>query len=252
MLSHPKRQSSHCYMARMPLVNVVYQMLGCLDSDFVRGKIVICNGRDAKEAVKATGAIGVAALKYRCPDVSFIVPLPATDLISDDLDAIKNYKNSTKKHRVGILTSEPTKDKAPVVVSFSSHGPNLIVPEILKHGLWMLPKDKDAEFAYGSGHIDPVKAANPSLVYESTKADFMKFLRNISYSKDDITRISGDVVTCPESTRKKSSAKDLNYPSMAPSQPFRIGHSALMKLNQDSTYFFILIQTARVQNNIHS
>ncbi|MCI53678.1 cucumisin-like, partial [Trifolium medium] len=34
----------------------------------------------------------------------------------------------------------------------------------------------EAEFAYGAGLINPVKAANPGLVYDISEADYAEFL----------------------------------------------------------------------------
>lgn len=34
----------------------------------------------------------------------------------------------------------------------------------------------EAEFAYGAGLINPVKAVNPGLVYDISEADYIKFL----------------------------------------------------------------------------
>ncbi|KAJ4964338.1 hypothetical protein NE237_024277 [Protea cynaroides] len=75
----------------------------------------------------------------------------------------------------------------------------------------------DAEFAYGAGHIDPVKAVDPGLVYVAFKDDYIKFLCNIGWSATRISIISGDNNTCPESSRGTSI--DLNYPSMAVNLP---------------------------------
>ncbi|CAL5322561.1 unnamed protein product [Camellia sinensis] len=36
--------------------------------------------------------------------------------------------------------------------------------------------NNDAEFAYGAGYINPVKAANPSLVYDIEEADYVRYL----------------------------------------------------------------------------
>ncbi|KAG7556527.1 Peptidase S8/S53 domain [Arabidopsis suecica] len=37
------------------------------------------------------------------------------------------------------------------------------------------------EFAYGAGHVDPIPALNPGLVYESTKSDYIAFLCGMNY-----------------------------------------------------------------------
>ncbi|KAJ4972075.1 hypothetical protein NE237_005174 [Protea cynaroides] len=74
-------------------------------------------------------------------------------------------------------------------------------------------RNPDAEFAYGAGHIDPVKAVHPGLVYVALKDDYIKFLCNIGWDAKRISIISGDNSTCSEGS--KGSSIDLNYPSMA-------------------------------------
>ncbi|KAL8460615.1 hypothetical protein ACS0TY_032215 [Phlomoides rotata] len=40
----------------------------------------------------------------------------------------------------------------------------------------------DAEFSYGSGHINPIEAKAPSLVYDMGELDYVKFLCGQNYS----------------------------------------------------------------------
>ncbi|KAL6275763.1 hypothetical protein ACE6H2_019364 [Prunus campanulata] len=51
-------------------------------------------------------------------------------------------------------------------------------------------------FAYGSGHINPVNAINPGLVYEASEEDYIKLLCTI-YDEGKVRLISGDNSTCP-------------------------------------------------------
>ncbi|KAF5184818.1 Subtilisin-like protease SBT4.8 [Thalictrum thalictroides] len=71
-------------------------------------------------------------------------------------------------------------------------------------------QNSDAELAYGAGHIDPVKAVNPGLVYEATDVDYIAMLCN-SYTSYEIRQLD-DNFTCPE---ELILVKDLNYPSLA-------------------------------------
>uniref|UniRef100_A0A251T5M9 Putative peptidase S8, subtilisin-related protein n=1 Tax=Helianthus annuus TaxID=4232 RepID=A0A251T5M9_HELAN len=66
----------------------------------------------------------------------------------------------------------------------------------------------EAEFAYGSGHIDPLKATTPGLVYETSFQEYLKIWCNISRSTP------GSVIPTSSSCPTKSTAKDINYHSM--------------------------------------
>ncbi|OMO66691.1 hypothetical protein COLO4_30416 [Corchorus olitorius] len=74
--------------------------------------------------------------------------------------------------------------------------------------------NQDGEFAYGSGHINPLKARDPGLVYEAFKEDYIKLLCSIGYTLNQIKAISGDnSSSCPPSS-ENIPPKDLNYPSL--------------------------------------
>ncbi|KAI4373722.1 hypothetical protein MLD38_011812 [Melastoma candidum] len=68
-------------------------------------------------------------------------------------------------------------------------------------------------FDVGAGHMDPVKAMDPGLVYDMTIHDYIIFLCNIGYSTNLIKDlvIPGTFVTCPQFPTTNS---DLNYPSI--------------------------------------
>ncbi|EFH39294.1 predicted protein [Arabidopsis lyrata subsp. lyrata] len=69
------------------------------------------------------------------------------------------------------------------------------------------------EFAYGAGHVDPIAASNPGLVYELDKADHIAFLCGMNYTSHVLKVISGETVTCSE--EKEILPRNLNYPSMS-------------------------------------
>lgn len=71
----------------------------------------------------------------------------------------------------------------------------------------------DAEFAYGSGHINPVKAIDPGLVYDASEIDYVKFLCGQGYNETQIQLVTGDNNACSEETN--GTVWDLNYPSFA-------------------------------------
>lgn len=71
----------------------------------------------------------------------------------------------------------------------------------------------DAEFAYGVGHINPIKATNPGLVYDANELDYIKFLCMEGYSSQHIRLITGSIKNNCSGLKTKS-YDDLNYPSI--------------------------------------
>lgn len=73
--------------------------------------------------------------------------------------------------------------------------------------------NSDAEFAYGAGHINPIKAVNPGLIYDADKFDYIRFLCGRGYSTKLLRIVTGDNSSCSEVV--KGTVWDLNYPSFA-------------------------------------
>lgn len=98
----------------------------------------------------------------------------------------------------------------------------------------------DAEFAYGSGHIDPIRAINPGLVYDAGEIDYVEFLCGQGYSTKSLRLVTGDKSSC--SKVQKIRASDLNYPSFALSTSSRktitrVFHRTVTNVGSpDSTY----------------
>lgn len=68
-------------------------------------------------------------------------------------------------------------------------------------------------FDHGSGHVDPIAALDPGLVYDATAADYTSFLCALNYSSSQIKVVTNQDFTCDSS--KKYSVTNLNYPSFA-------------------------------------
>ncbi|XP_011090078.1 subtilisin-like protease SBT3.18 [Sesamum indicum] len=67
-------------------------------------------------------------------------------------------------------------------------------------------------FDIGAGHINPVQAFDPGLVYDMTTRDYVLFLCNIGYSEEQIQAIvSYPSTTCPDRTEPNW---NINYPSI--------------------------------------
>lgn len=74
-------------------------------------------------------------------------------------------------------------------------------------------KQEDAEFAYGSGHINPRKAVIPGLVFNASESDYVNFLCKQGYNTSMLRLITGDDSVC--SSTEPGRAWDLNYPSFS-------------------------------------
>ncbi|KAJ4962338.1 hypothetical protein NE237_022277 [Protea cynaroides] len=68
-------------------------------------------------------------------------------------------------------------------------------------------------FDYGAGHVDPVSALDPGLVYDLAVEDYIGFLCALNYTDAQISLVSKKNFTCNPS--KTYSITDLNYPSFS-------------------------------------
>lgn len=68
-------------------------------------------------------------------------------------------------------------------------------------------------FDHGAGHVDPVAALDPGLVYDASPDDYLSFLCALNYSSSTIKTFTGGNSTCVAG--KKYRVEDLNYPSFA-------------------------------------
>ncbi|XP_023543760.1 subtilisin-like protease SBT1.7 [Cucurbita pepo subsp. pepo] len=68
-------------------------------------------------------------------------------------------------------------------------------------------------FDHGAGHVDPVSALNPGLVYDLTVDDYLDFLCALNYTSSQINSLARRDYTCDSG--KKYSVNNLNYPSFA-------------------------------------
>ncbi|XP_078180186.1 subtilisin-like protease SBT1.8 [Carex rostrata] len=68
-------------------------------------------------------------------------------------------------------------------------------------------------WSYGSGHVDPVKAQSPGLIYNTTTEDYISFLCTLGYTVQQIQVITSSAsLTC---SHKLSTPGNLNYPSFS-------------------------------------
>lgn len=68
-------------------------------------------------------------------------------------------------------------------------------------------------FDHGAGHVDPLSALNPGLVYDLDASDYLSFLCALNYTEAQIKTLSRGNFTCD--LGKKYNVSDLNYPSFS-------------------------------------
>ncbi|KAJ1389148.1 Peptidase S8/S53 domain [Sesbania bispinosa] len=109
--------------------------MNSLDKNLVKGKIVLCEGGMGIGALKA-GAVGILTQGQISRNDAYSYPLPASFLDLKDGADIFDYVKSVRTPTGTIFKSIEFKDTlAPEVASFSSRGPNIVTPEILKPDL---------------------------------------------------------------------------------------------------------------------
>ncbi|XVF15461.1 hypothetical protein REPUB_Repub09cG0155600 [Reevesia pubescens] len=82
-------------------------------------------------------------------------------------------------------------------------------------------------FDHGAGHVDPVSALNPGLVYDLTVEDYLGFLCALNYTEIQIRSLARRNFSCDAS--KKYRVTDLNYPSFAVNFDTTMGGSNVVK-----------------------
>lgn len=254
----------------------------------VKGYLALSGDIDSEDEAYFQGAIGVIKKRHTEHDIAVVTTIPSVALSSNDYDSVESYKNTTTDPTGEMLKSETVKnDVAPYVAIFSSRGPNIKVPEILKpditgpgveilaayspldspsgrnfdkrsvkyniisgtsmacphvsgiaayvktfHLDWSPAAIKSAimtsakpmngsnssdsigEYAYGSGHVNPVQAVDPGLVYDIHKEDYVQLLCNLGYDNKTIQIISGENYTLCSEAPDRSSVRNLNYPAL--------------------------------------
>ncbi|KAL5216292.1 hypothetical protein ABZP36_007693 [Zizania latifolia] len=249
---------------------------GTLPPHDVSGKIVICDRgispRVQKgQVVKDAGGIGMILANTVANGEELVADshlLPSVAVGESEGIAAKRYIKTTPKP-TATLSFGGTKlgiRPSPVVAAFSSRGPNFLTLEILKPDVvapgvnvlaaWSgdaspssLSSDsrRDAAtgksstpFEHGAGHIHPVRALRPGLVYDIGQDDYLEFL-----CTQHLTPMQLKTFTKSSSRRCRhtfSSASDLNYPAISvvfadqPSKPLTVRRTVTNVGPPSSTY----------------
>ncbi|KAL9365967.1 hypothetical protein Peur_037166 [Populus x canadensis] len=296
---YPLINAAEARLPTAPAADAQLCQIGTLDPKKVAGKIIVClrgiNSRVVKgHEAELAGAVGMILANDEESGSEILSDphmLPAAHLTFTDGQAVMNYIKSTKNPTASIspVHTDLGVVPNPVMAAFSSRGPSLIEPAILKPdvtapgvdviaaytealGPSELPFDKrrtpyitmsgtsmscphvsgivgllraihpdwspaalksaimttaktisnskkrilDADgqpatpFAYGAGHVNPNRAADPGLVYDTNEIDYLNFLCAHGYNSTFIIEFSGVPYKCPEN----ASLAEFNYPSI--------------------------------------
>ncbi|CAA0832194.1 subtilase 1.3 [Striga hermonthica] len=300
---------------------------GTLNPRSVAGKIVICDRgispRVQKgQVVKDAGGVGMILTNTAANGEELVADchlLPAAAIGESAGKLIKRYALSGKNNKNATATLEFLGTKirvrpSPIVAAFSSRGPNILSPEILKPDMvapgvnilaaWTgeagpsgLPTDhrrtrfnilsgtsmscphvsgvaaliksrrpewgpaaiksalmttayvhdnmrrplKDAAstaapstpFDHGAGHINPMRALDPGLIYDITPRDYFEFLCTQGLTGSELAVFSrSSNMTCRGSF---SSAGDLNYPAISVVFPENANGSTVVTVRRTVT-----------------
>ncbi|KAK4838613.1 hypothetical protein QYF36_015079 [Acer negundo] len=155
-----------------------------MDSRKIKGKIVLCEVIWDGSGVIMAGGVGVIMRAPEFNDVGFSFPFPTTLIKYEDFPGIMEYIRSNKNPIATILAAYVMDPK----------------------------KNEDKEFAYRSGHINPVKAVDPGLVFDASEADYINFLCKQGYNTTKLRLVTGDDSVC--TSTKPGRPWDLIYPSL--------------------------------------
>ncbi|CAL0314756.1 unnamed protein product [Lupinus luteus] len=113
-------------------------------------------------------------------------------------------------------------------------------------------EDDIGEYAYGSGHVNPIPAIDPGLVYDISVEDYIETLCNLGYNNIKVKLISGKDNACSNAP-DRSLVKNINYPALAidvePTASFTINFSRIVTNVglPNSTYKATILPNPRIK-----
>ncbi|KAF5751605.1 subtilisin-like protease SBT5.3 [Tripterygium wilfordii] len=281
----------------IPAKNASFCKNNTLDSTLIKGKIVVCTSetffdvrREKSIFVRQGGGVGMILVDPPAIGVGFQFVLPATVIGEEEAQELQKYMTTEKNPiaRISLTVTVLKTKPAPAMAAFSSMGPNVITPEIIKPDItgpglnilaawspvatetaaersvdynivsgtsmscphvtaiaailkshqpsWGPAAIKSAMMTtatvldntrkligrdpnnnqttplnYGSGHINPVAALNPGLIYDFDSIDIIDFLCNSGPSNAQLKNLTGELTYCKN---PPPPSYNFNYPSI--------------------------------------
>ncbi|KAL4383274.1 hypothetical protein GQ457_15G028900 [Hibiscus cannabinus] len=174
------------------------------------------------ETIQDSWAPVVAEFSSRGPNRIPDISAPGMNILAAYSPVVSPSSDSTDERRVKYNILSGTSMACPHVAAVAAYvktfhpdwSPSSLKSVLITTATPMDPsKNPDGEFSYGSGHVNPIKAINPGLVYDNVEGDNIRFLCSIGYSEDNIRTISGTNSSCPKNS-SKTLPRDFNYPTL--------------------------------------
>ncbi|KAI3870139.1 hypothetical protein MKX03_021612 [Papaver bracteatum] len=151
------------------------------------------------------------------PDIA----APGTDILAayPPSHPITYFEGDPRRSKYNILsgTSMACPHVAGVAAYVKSFHPNWS-PAAIKSAIlttatpMSATSNSEAEFAYGTGQVNPLQAVDPGLVFDMDERSYIQFLCQEGYRSDEIINLSGTKMNCPGLPPKGYDT--LNYPTM--------------------------------------
>lgn len=165
---------------------------------------------------RGPNSVAPAILKpdIAAPGVNILASTSPLDLFADGGYAMHSGTSMSTPHVSGIVALlkalhpnwSPAAIRSALVTTAWRNGPSGL--PIFAEGS---PQKLANPFDFGGGIVNPNAAANPGLVYDMGKADYMHYLCAMGYNNSAISRLTGHSTTCPI---KRPSILDINLPSI--------------------------------------
>ncbi|KAJ4720886.1 cucumisin-like [Melia azedarach] len=199
-----------------------------LDRNLVKGKIVLCDALNTGEGPFYAGTAGAVMRGQIARDSVFIFPLPASYVDANDGSKIFLYITQPDISAPGVSilaawsllnpVSEVKGDTRYVPYNIKS-GTSMPCPHATGaaayiksfHPSWSPAAIKSALMT--TGHINPIKAVNPGLIYDAGELDYLKFLCGQGYNATTLRNVTRDNSSCSKAINR--TVWDLNYPSFS-------------------------------------
>ncbi|KAK9126419.1 hypothetical protein Scep_015265 [Stephania cephalantha] len=265
----------------VPAANASFCRNNTLNKSLIEGKIVVCTLETIQDnrlkksiVVKEGGGVGMIIIDPLAKEVGFQFVIPATLIGQAEAVELREYLTTEKNPVAKIIptTTVVNTKPAPRMAVFSSMGPNILTPDIIKvsteepagrsldfniisgtsmscphvsaiaaliksyHPYWSPSAIKSAimttateldntgstivkdpfgspttPFDYGSGHINPVAALDPGLVYDFDSNDVIDFLCSNGVGSGELRNLKGERLACK---KDPTTSYNLNYPSI--------------------------------------